>query len=127
MSIKSIHTDNAPAAIGPYSQAVTDGHTVYVSGQIPIIPATGEFAGATIEEQAKQSLTNISNILKAAGTDMSHVVKTTVLLKNIQDFAAMNEVYATFFTAPYPARSAFQAADIPKGALVEIEAIAVLD
>ncbi|WP_154458819.1 RidA family protein [Bilifractor porci] len=127
MSIKSIHTDNAPAAIGPYSQAVTDGHTVYVSGQIPINPATGEFAGATIEEQAKQSLTNISNILKAAGTDMSHVVKTTVLLKNIQDFAAMNEVYATFFTAPYPARSAFQAADIPKGALVEIEAIAVLD
>ena len=127
MSIKSIHTDNAPAAIGPYSQAITDGHTVYVSGQIPINPATGEFAGATIEEQAKQSLTNISNILKAAGTDMSHVVKTTVLLKNIQDFAAMNEVYATFFTAPYPARSAFQAADIPKGALVEIEAIAVLD
>ncbi|MST82918.1 RidA family protein [Lachnospiraceae bacterium Oil+RF-744-WCA-WT-13] len=125
--MKSIHTDNAPAAIGPYSQAVTDGHTVYVSGQIPINPATGEFAGATIEEQAKQSLTNISNILKAAGTDMSHVVKTTVLLKNIQDFAAMNEVYATFFTAPYPARSAFQAADIPKGALVEIEAIAVLD
>ena len=127
MSIKSIHTDNAPADIGPYSQAITDGHTVYVSGQIPINPATGEFAGTTIEEQAKQSLTNISNILKAAGTDMSHVVKTTVLLKNIQDFAAMNEVYATFFTAPYPARSAFQAADIPKGALVEIEAIAVLD
>ena len=127
MSIKSIHTDNAPAAIGPYSQAITDGHTVYVSGQIPINPATGEFAGTTIEEQAKQSLTNISNILKAAGTDMSHVVKTTVLLKNIQDFAAMNDVYATFFTAPYPARSAFQAADIPKGALVEIEAIAVLD
>lgn len=127
MSIKSIHTDNAPAAIGPYSQAITDGHTVYVSGQIPINPATGEFAGTTIEEQAKQSLTNICNILKAAGTDMSHVVKTTVLLKNIQDFAAMNEVYATFFTAPYPARSAFQAADIPKGALVEIEAIAVLD
>jgi 2-iminobutanoate/2-iminopropanoate deaminase len=127
MSIKSIHTDNAPAAIGPYSQAITDGHTVYVSGQIPINPATGEFAGTTIEEQAKQSLTNISNILKAAGTDMSHVVKTTVLLKNIQDFAAMNEVYATFFTAPYPARSAFQAADIPKGALVEIEAIAILN
>ena len=127
MSIKSIHTDNAPAAIGPYSQAITDGHTVYVSGQIPINPATGEFAGTTIEEQAKQSLTNICNILKAAGTDMSHVVKTTVLLKNIQDFAAMNEVYATFFTAPYPARSAFQAADIPKGAFDEIEAIAVLD
>ncbi len=127
MSIKSIHTDNAPAAIGPYSQAITDGHTVYVSGQIPINPATGEFAGTTIEEQAKQSLTNISNILKAAGTDMSHVVKTTVLLKNIQDFGAMNEVYATFFTAPYPARSAFQAADIPKGALVEIEAIAILN
>ena len=127
MSIKSIHTDNAPAAIGPYSQAITDGHTVYVSGQIPINPATGEFAGTTIEEQAKQSLTNISNILKAAGTNMSHVVKTTVLLKNIQDFGAMNEVYATFFTAPYPARSAFQAADIPKGALVEIEAIAVLE
>ena len=123
---QSIHTDHAPAAIGPYSQAIKAGNTVYVSGQIPIDPATGEFAGEDIATQTRQSLTNIKNILAAAGTDMSKVVKTTVLLADIADFGAMNEVYAEFFTEPYPARAAFQTAAIPKGAKVEIEAIAVI-
>ena len=121
-----IATEKAPAAIGPYSQAIKAGNTIYVSGQIPIDPAKGEFAGDDIAAQTRQSLTNIKNILVAAGTDMSHVVKTTVLLADIADFAAMNDVYAEFFTEPYPARAAFQAAAIPKGALVEIEAVAVI-
>ena len=124
---KVLHTDKAPVAIGPYSQGIQAGQTIYVSGQIPIDPATGEFAGQDIETQTRQSLTNIKNILKEAGADMSDVVKTTVLLKDIADFAAMNKVYAEFFTEPYPARAAFQVAAIPKGALVEIEAVAVTD
>ena len=122
----TIKTDKAPAAIGPYSQAVRAGNTLYISGQIPIDPATGVFAGEDIRTQTAQSLTNIRNILEAAGADMSNVVKTTVLLKDIADFGAMNEVYAKFFQEPYPARAAFQAAALPKDALVEIEAIAVL-
>lgn len=126
MSKKAIHTPNAPAAIGPYSQAVQAGNTIYVSGQIPIDPATGEFAATDIAGQTRQSLTNIRNILKEAGADMSNVVKTTVLLKNIADFGAMNEVYAEFFEQPYPARAAFQAAALPKDALVEIECVAVV-
>jgi 2-iminobutanoate/2-iminopropanoate deaminase len=124
---QAIATKNAPAAIGPYSQGIKAGKTIYVSGQIPIDPATGEFAGQDIETQTRQSLTNIKNILKEAGADMSDVVKTTVLLKDIADFAAMNKVYAEFFTEPYPARAAFQVAAIPKGALVEIEAVAVTE
>ena len=124
---QAIATKNAPAAIGPYSQGIKAGKTIYVAGQIPIDPATGEFAGQDIETQTRQSLTNIKNILKEAGADMSDVVKTTVLLKDIADFAAMNKVYAEFFTEPYPARAAFQVAAIPKGALVEIEAVAVTD
>ena len=124
---QAVATKNAPAAIGPYSQGIKAGKTIYVSGQIPIDPATGEFAGQDIETQTRQSLTNIKNILKEAGADMSDVVKTTVLLKDIADFAAMNKVYAEFFTKPYPARAAFQVAAIPKGALVEIEAVAVTD
>lgn len=122
----AIHTENAPAAIGPYSQAIRAGDTVYVSGQLPIDPATGAFAGADIAAQTRQSLTNIRNILQAAGADMTKVVKTTVMLKNIGDFAAMNEAYAEFFTAPYPARAAYQVAALPKDALLEIECIAVL-
>lgn len=121
---KAIHTDNAPAAIGPYSQAVRWGNTVYVSGQLPIDPSTGAFAGEDIAAQTRQSLTNIRNILAAEGLDMSHVVKTTVMLKDIADFAAMNEVYAEFFTAPYPARAAYQVAALPKDARVEIECVA---
>lgn len=122
---RSIHTDKAPAAIGPYSQAVQAGSAVYVSGQIPIIPERGELTEGGIEAQTRQSLTNISNILAAAGYSMKDVVKTTVLLADIADFAAMNAVYAEFFEEPYPARAAFQAAAIPKGALVEIECVAV--
>lgn len=122
----AISTEKAPAAIGPYSQAVQGGNTVYVSGQLPIDPATGAFAGDDIKAQTRQSLTNIRSILEATGADMSKVVKTTVLLKDIADFGAMNEVYAEFFTAPYPARAAFQVAALPKDALVEIECVAVL-
>lgn len=122
----AISTEKAPAAIGPYSQAVQAGNTVYVSGQLPIDPATGAFAGEDIRAQTRQSLTNIRSILEAVGADMSKVVKTTVLLKNIADFAAMNEVYAGFFAAPYPARAAFQVAALPKDALVEIECVAVI-
>lgn len=121
---QSIHTPNAPAAIGPYSQAVQAGNLVFVSGQLPIDPATGEFAGATIGEQTRQSLTNIRSILEAAGYTMNDVVKTTVLLADIGDFAPMNRVYAEFFTDNKPARAAFAVRDIPKGALVEIEAVA---
>ena len=125
MSNIAIHTDNAPAAIGPYSQAIQAGNTIYVSGQLPIDPATGAFAGEDITAQTRQSLNNIKAILAEAGADMSNVVKTTVLLANMADFAAMNAVYAEFFTAPFPARAAFQAAALPKNALVEIECVAV--
>lgn len=119
-----IHTPNAPAAIGPYSQAVKTGNLVFVSGQLPIDPATGAFAGDDIASQTRQSLTNIKAILEAAGYSCADVVKTTVLLSDIADFAAMNAVYAEFFTENCPARAAFAVKDIPKGALVEIEAIA---
>ena len=125
MSMKSIHTNQAPAAIGPYSQAIEACGTVYVSGQLPIDPATGEFAQGGIQAEARQSLTNIKNILAEAGLTMQNVVKVTVLLADISNFAAVNEVYAEFFQAPYPARSAFAVAALPKGANVEIEAIAV--
>ena len=125
MSNIAIHTENAPAAICPYSQAIQAGNTIYVSGQLPIDPATGAFAGNDIASQTRQSLTNMKNILLQAGADMSDVVKTTVLLADIADFAAMNAVYAEFFTAPFPARAAFQVACLPKNALVEIECVAV--
>ena len=121
-----IHTPNAPAAIGPYSQAVKAGSMLFVSGQIPIDPATGAFAGDDIVTQTRQSLTNVKNILEAAGYALTDVVKTTVLLADIADFAAMNAVYAEFFTANCPARACFAVKDLPKGALVEIEAIANL-
>ena len=123
--MKAINTTNAPAAIGPYSQAIEACGTVYVSGQLPIDPATGEFAQGGIQAEARQSLTNIKNILAEAGLTMQNVVKVTVLLADISNFAAANEVYAEFFQAPYPARSAFAVAALPKGANVEIEAIAV--
>ena len=121
----AIHTDLAPAAIGTYSQAIKAGNTIYVSGQIPIDPATGAFAGEDITTQTRQSLTNLKNILNAAGADLCDVVKTTVYLANIADFTAMNEVYAQFFTAPYPARAAYEVACLPKNALVEIECVAI--
>lgn len=121
---KVLATTNAPAAIGPYSQAIHAGNMVFVSGQLPIDPATGAFAGDDIVAQTRQSLTNIKSILESDGLTMADVVKTTVLLQNIGDFAAMNEVYATFFEGDCPARAAFEVAALPKGALVEIEAIA---
>ena len=123
--MKAISTTNAPGAIGPYSQGIEANGTVYVSGQLPINPATGKFAEGGIQAEARQSLTNIKNILAEAGLTMANVVKVTVLLADINDFAAVNEVYAEFFTAPYPARSAFAVAALPKNANIEIEAIAV--
>lgn len=125
MSMKSIHTSQAPAAIGPYSQAIEAGGMVFASGQIPIDPATGQFVEGGIAEQTRQALTNASHILQAAGTDLAHVVKTTVYLSDIANFAPMNEVYAQFFSEPYPARSAVAVRDLPKGALVEVEVLAV--
>ena len=122
--MKVISTTKAPTAIGPYSQAIEVNGFVYASGQIPIDPATGQFVEGGIKEQTRQSLTNAQNILKEAGTDLSHVVKTTVYLSDIANFAPMNEVYAEFFTEPYPARSAVAVKDLPKGALVEIEVLA---
>ena len=122
---KAIQTPNAPAAIGPYSQGVTAGNITFVSGQLPINPATGEFAGTDIASQTRQSLTNIQNILAAEGMTMADVVKVTVLLEDINEFAAMNAVYAEFFSEPFPARAAYQVAALPKAAKIEIEAIAV--
>ena len=122
--MKSISTNQAPAAIGPYSQAIEANGFIYASGQLPIDPATGAFPEGGIKEQTRQSILNAQAILKEAGADLSNVVKTTVLLADIADFGAMNEVYASFFNAPYPARSAFAVRDLPKGALVEIEMIA---
>lgn len=123
--MNAIQTSKAPAAIGPYSQAIdSDAGLVFVSGQLPIIPATGAFPEGGIREQARQSLTNAGSILEAAGLSLQNVVKTTVFLADMADFAAMNEVYAEFFAAPYPARSAVAVKTLPKGALVEIECIA---
>lgn len=123
--MKPIHSDKAPAAIGPYSQAISSGAgLVFVSGQLPINPATGAFPEGGVKEQTHQSLTNAAAILEAAGLSLKNVVKTTVFLADMADFAAMNEVYAQFFTAPFPARSAVAVKTLPKGALVEIECIA---
>lgn len=124
MSKKIISTQNAPSAIGPYSQGIKAGNFVFVSGQIPLDPKTGQFAGEDIRSQTKQSLTNVQNILKEAGLSMENIVKTTVLLKDMNSFADMNEVYGTFFENDPPARAAFEVARLPKDALVEIEAIA---
>lgn len=122
--MKAISTNNAPAAIGPYSQAIEVNGFVYASGQLPIDPATGVFPEGGIKEQTAQSIKNAKMILEAAGTDLKHVVKTTVYLANMSDFAAMNEVYSQFFSEPFPARSAVAVKDLPKGALVEVEVVA---
>lgn len=122
--MKALNTDKAPAAIGPYSQAIRTGNLVFVSGQLPIIPETGAFPEGSIKEQTKQSLLNARAILQSEGLDLNNVVKTTVFLSEIANFGPMNEVYAEFFTAPFPARCAFAVKDLPKGALVEIELIA---
>lgn len=119
-----ISTTNAPAAIGPYSQAIRVGNIIFTSGQIPIDPATGSFVEGGIKEQTRQSLLNVKAILNEAGTTMDHVIKTTVFMADMNDFAEMNSVYAEFFNTPYPARSAVAVKTLPKGALVEIEVIA---
>ena len=120
----AIHTKLAPEAIGPYSQAIHVRNLVFTSGQIPIDPATGAFVEGGIKEQTRQSLLNVKAILTSAGTTMDNVIKTTVFLADMNDFAAMNSVYEEFFKAPYPARSAVAVKTLPKGALVEIEVIA---
>ena len=123
--MKQINTEKAPAAIGPYSQAIDSGAgLVFVSGQLPIDPATGAFPEGGVKEQTRQSLLNAKAILEMAGLNLTNVVKTTVFLADMGDFAAMNEVYAQFFASPFPARSAVAVKTLPKGALVEIECIA---
>lgn len=118
-----ISTTKAPAAIGPYSQAIEVNGIVYTSGVIPVVPETGEIPEGSVQ-QAKQALENLSNLLDAAGTDMSHVIKTTVFIKEMNDFASINEVYETFFEKEYPARSCVEVARLPKDVMLEIEAIA---
>ena len=124
MSKTAIVTDKAPKALGPYSAGVVSNGSINVSGQLPVDPTTGEFAGDDIKSQTRQSLTNVKNILEAAGSSMADVVETTVLLTDINEFGPMNEVYAEFFEEPYPARAAFQVVALPKGAKVEIKAVA---
>ena len=125
--MKQISTEKAPAAIGPYSQAIEHGGFIFVSGQLPIDPSTGSFPEGGVEAQTRQSLTNIKSILEEAGCGMDKVMKTTVLLADMADFGAMNGVYSEFSTPPYPARCAFAVKTLPKGALVEIECIACND
>ena len=125
--MNAIHTEQAPAAIGPYSQAIHAGRLVFVSGQLPVDPATGTFAKGGIKELTRQSLTNMKHILEAEGLTMAQVVKTTVFLADMADFAEMNEVYAQFFSQPFPARSAIAVKTLPKNARVEIECIASED
>ena len=122
--MKAISTSKAPGAIGPYSQAIRTGNLVFVSGQLPVDPTTSNFAEGGIKELTRQSLLNVKHILEEAGTDMAHVVKTTVFLADMADFADMNEVYAQFFEAPFPARSAVAIKTLPKNARVEIECVA---
>ena len=122
--MKAISTSKAPAAIGPYCQAIQVGQLVYTSGQLPINPETGAFPEGGIKEQTRQSLTNVKAILEEVGLSMNHVVKTTVFMADMNDFAEMNSVYSEFFTEPYPARSAVAVKTLPKGALVEIEVVA---
>ena len=120
-------TDKAPKAIGPYSAGVTTGHLVFTAGQLGMNPETGELVEGGIQAETRQALNNLKAVLEAAGSNLSLVIKTTVFLKDINDFGQMNEVYGTFFTENFPARSAFQVAALPKGGSVEIEAVALLE
>lgn len=124
--IEQINTAEAPGAVGPYSQAIKVGELLFVSGQLPIDPATGEFNSANAVEQAEQCLKNLAAIAKAAGTELSKTVKTTVLLTDLGDFAEVNRIYAGYFSAPYPARACYEVKALPKGAKVEIEAVIAL-
>lgn len=124
--MKVLHTEKAPAAVGPYSQAIEVNGFVFCSGQLPIDPATGTFVEGGVKEQTYQSITNAKAVLAAASLDLSNVVKTTVYLSDMDNFAAMNEIYAQFFSEPFPARSAVAVKTLPKNALVEVECIAAL-
>ena len=121
--MKEIKTNSAPAAIGPYSQAVIINNMVFTSGQIPVNPLTGEIP-EKVDEQANQVFTNLKNLLEASGTSIEKVVKTTVFIKNMEDFATINKIYETYFTEPYPARSCVEVARLPKDVFIEVEAIA---
>ena len=123
--MKEIKTTAAPAAIGPYSQAIISGNMLYASGQIPLNPETGEIPEG-VEAQTRQALTNVKNLIEAAGGSMDNVVKTSVFIKNMDDFAKINEIYAEFFTEPYPARSCVEVARLPKDVLLEVETITEL-
>jgi len=123
MSKKTIQTDNAPVAIGPYSQGVVTGNLLFTSGQLPIDPATGKIPEGSIEDKAHLVFKNLAAIAKEAGTSLDNTVKTTVFLADINDFAAVNQVYAQYFNEPFPARSAFQVAALPLGAALEVEAV----
>ena len=127
LHMKVVRTDNAPAAIGPYSQGIVVNGMLFASGQIALDPQSGEMVGTTIQEQSEQVMKNVTGLLKAAGTDLDHVVKTTCFLADINDFVAFNEVYARFFDKNLPARSAVGVAALPKGALVEVEVVAVVE
>lgn len=126
MTISRVFTDKAPAAIGPYSQAIAAGDLLFISGQLGMDPLTGQFVEGGVEAEARQALSNMGAILEAAGTSFAHVVKCTVLLTAMSDFAAVNQIYAEFFQEPFPARAAYAVAALPKGGKVEIEAIAAL-
>jgi len=121
--MKAINTNKAPSAIGPYSQAIQQGNMIFISGQLPIDVTTGEFAGEDIKSQTIQSLENTKNIVEEAGSSMSDIVKTTILLKDINDFAEVNKIYATYFKAPFPARATYEVSKLPLDALIEIESI----
>lgn len=124
MSKQEIATDKAPAAIGPYSQGIKIDNLVFTSGQLPIDPATGEIVSGGIEEQAKQAFENLKAVLEASGASLGDVIKTTVFLDNLGDFGTVNEIYGSYFKKPYPARSCYEVAKLPKGALIEVEAVA---
>ncbi|MCI5604925.1 MAG: RidA family protein [Clostridia bacterium] len=123
--MKEIKTTNAPAAIGPYSQAIVSGNLLFTSGQIPINPETGEIPNG-VEAQARQALTNVKNLIEASGASIDNVIKTSVFIKDMNDFAKINEIYAEFFTEPYPARSCVEVARLPKDVLLEVETIVEL-
>ncbi|MBX7250958.1 MAG: RidA family protein [Candidatus Promineofilum sp.] len=126
MDKQRIHTNDAPAAVGPYSQAIRTGNLLFTAGQVALDPATGELVGTDVAAQTEQVLRNLRAVLAAAGTDFAHVIKTTVFLQSMSDFAAMNAVYARHFPEPFPARSTVEVGALPKGGLVEIECVALL-
>ena len=121
--MKEVKTNNAPLAIGPYSQAIVTNNMLFTSGQIPVNPETSEIPSG-IEAQANQVFMNLKNLLEAAGTSISKVIKTTVFIQNMEDFAEVNKIYESYFTSPYPARSCVEVSKLPKGVLIEVEAVA---